>query len=315
MRPGVVAEHSHEQLQLQPASSQLPRLVIFQRQKLTVAESLPMLRQALQSGAVLVGEMDDDPNHWPEIAANRNLQFRAMHAMQVSTEALAAEMRRHNPEVAIFANAVESLPAATPHWPINGDGQPLRLFFGAANRGADWAPWMGALNQVLGADPGGWWVEVVHDQAFFDALATPQKTFTPTCSYGDYRQVMARCHMAWLPLADTGFNRMKSDLKFVEAASHGLAVVASPVVYGGSVQPGKTGVLVTTPAELVAVSGRAWRLDPQRAQQIGQQARQWVRASRLQKCQTRQREAWYRQLWQRRQELTAALLERVPELR
>lgn len=313
-RPGVVVEHSHQHLQLQPASSQLPRLVIFQRQKLTIAESLPMLRQALQSGAVLVGEMDDDPNHWPEIAANHHLQFRGMHAVQVSTEALAAEIRRHNPEVAVFANAVESLPAATPSWPLPGDGQPLRLFFGASNRGADWAPWMGALNQMLGADPSGWWLEVVHDQAFFDALATTQKTFTPTCPYDAYRQVMARCQVAWLPLADTGFNRMKSDLKFVEAASHGLAVVASPVVYGSSVQPGETGVLVNNPAELVACL-QEWRQEPQRAQRIGGQARQWVRASRLQKWQTPQREAWYRQLWQRREELTAALLERVPELR
>ena len=312
--PGVVMELTHQQPRLLPASSEMPRILIFQRQGFTHAKSLPQLRMALRSGTVLVGEFDDDPNHFPTIAANHHLPFKAMHAMQVSTEPLAEEMRQYNPEVATFPNAIEILPAQTITWPTPGNGQPLRLFFGAANRGADWAPWIDALNQVFNADRDGWWVEVVHDQAFFDALQTPCKTFTPTCSYAKYKQVMARCHVAFLPLADTRFNRMKSDLKFVEAASHGLAVVASDVVYGASLEQGQTGVTVSRPSELMDCL-REWRHHPERGERIGLQARAWVSRCRLQKHQSAQREAWYRQLWSKREQLTAALLERVPELR
>jgi len=48
---------------------------------------------------------------------------------------------------------------------------------------------------------------------------------------------------------------------------------------------------------------------------MGLRARQWVAGSRLQQHQTPEREAWYRSLWERREELTAQLLERLPELR
>jgi 2-polyprenyl-3-methyl-5-hydroxy-6-metoxy-1,4-benzoquinol methylase len=311
---GVVMELSHEQLALVPASSDLPRVLIFQRQALTYANSLPLLRNALHSGAVLVGEYDDDPSRYPDTAANHYLKFRAMHAMQVSTVPLAETIRPHNPETVVFDNAVESLPPHPVTWPEPGDGQPLRLFFGAANRGADWAPWMAALNQVLAADPSGWWVEVVHDQPFFEALHTQQKTFTPTCGYQRYQEVMGRCHVAFLPLADTPFNRMKSDLKLVEAASFGLAALASPVVYGDTFASGCAGVLFHSEQELMAALLQ-FRADPQSGCQLGLAARSWVRDHRLQKFQSRRREQWYRQLWQRREELTAALLERVPELR
>jgi len=313
--PGVMMEASPEGLELQPASSAMPRVMIWQRQLLTFAESLSKLRTVLEAGYVLVGEFDDDPNHWPAIADNRYLNFTAMHAMQVSTEPLARVIRPHNPELQVFANAVEALPEATTDtWPEPGDGRPLRLFFGALNRQGDWAPWMDALNGVLEADPTGWEVEVVHDRAFFDALATTSKRFTPTCGYTTYRQVMARCHAAFLPLADTAFNRMKSDLKWVEAASHGLAVLASPVVYAESLIPGETGELFSNAEQLQAIL-RSWRADPRQAQALGAEARRWVRRERLQKHQSARREAWYRSLWERREELTAALLERVPELR
>ena len=87
--------------------------------------------------------------------------------------------------------------------------RPLRLFFGALKRQADWSLWMGALNEVLSADPDHWQMEVVHGRAFFEALAIPGRTFTPTCNYPTYRRLIDRSDIAWLPLADTPFNRCK----------------------------------------------------------------------------------------------------------
>ena len=312
--PGVLVESSHQGLKLLPAQSPLPRILIFQRQSLSYAESLPMLRKALAAGYVLVSEFDDDPAHFPAIASNCHLNFTAMHAVQVSTEPLAAVIREHNPEVAVFANAVEDLPntANTP-WPESGDGRPLQMFFGALNREKDWEPVIIALNDVFTSDPDGWAVNVVHDQAFFEAVQCKTKRFTPTCNYSAYRQVMAGCHIAFLPLRNTAFNQKKSDLKLVEAASHGLAAVASHVVYGSALIDGDLGRLYTNGNELTTIL-REWRSKPSEAKLIGQRAREWVKGNRLQCHQSGVREAWYRQLWERREALTAELIARVPEL-
>jgi hypothetical protein len=84
---------------------------------------------------------------------------------------------------------------------------------------------------------------VVHDQAFFDALHTQHKTFTPLCDYDKYMELLGNCEISLMPLGETGFNRAKSDLKFVEAGACRVAALASHVVYGESVEDGRTGLL------------------------------------------------------------------------
>jgi glycosyltransferase involved in cell wall biosynthesis len=297
---------------LLPAEPLTPRLLIWQRPKLTAEpETLQRLRMLLRNGYVVVCEYDDDPDHWPAIAAHGHLTFRGVHAVQVSTEPLAAVIRPHNNELAVFGNTVDSLPAARePLVP----GQPLRVFFGALNREADWAPWIDTLNDVFATAPEAWAVEVVHDRGFHDALVLPRRSFTPTCDYATYRQVIARCDIAFLPLGDTRFNRMKSDLKAVEAAAHGLAIVASPTVYGDSLDEGVTGRLFRSAGELRQVL-EEWRQTPEQVRALGARARDWVARERLTARQVPQRETWYRSLWERREELTRQLLERVPALR
>jgi glycosyltransferase involved in cell wall biosynthesis len=116
-----------------------------------------------------------------------------------------------------------------------------------------------------------------------------------------------------MPLADTRFNSFKSDLKFVEAGAHGLACLASPVVYEATIRDGETGMIVRTPAEFGAAL-RALVADPGRARAMGAAAHGWVRENRMLASQTPRRLAWYRSLWERRAALDAALLARAPEL-
>lgn len=310
-RPGVKVRVSTGSMALLPAEPLTPRLLIWQRPSLTTGpDTLQRLRMLLRNGYVIVCEYDDDPDHWPAIAANGHLTFRGVHAVQVSTEPLATVIRPHNAELAVFGNTVESLPPGRD--PL-APGQPLRVFFGALNREADWAPWIDTLNEVFAAAPEAWAVEVVHDRGFHDALVLPRRTFTPTCDYATYRQVMARCDIAFLPLGDTRFNRMKSDLKAVEAAAHGLAIVASPTVYGGSLEEGVTGRLFHTADGLRGVL-ETWRQDPGQVRAFGARGRAWVARERLTAQQVPQREEWYRSLWARREELTRQLLQRVPAL-
>ena len=311
-RPGVTARVSAGSMALLPAEPLTPRVLIWQRPALTRdPDTLQRLRRLLRNGYVVVCEYDDDPDHWPAIAANGHLTFCGVHAVQVSTEALATVIRPHNAEVAVFGNTVESLPPARDPLP---PGQPLRLFFGALNREADWAPWIDTLNDVFAAAPESWAINVVHDRGFHDALVLPRRTFTPTCDYATYRQVMARGDIAFLPLGDTRFNRMKSDLKAVEAAAHGLAIVASPTVYGDSLEEGVTGRLFRNGDQLRQVL-HGWRQAPEQVRAFGARGRAWVARERLTAQQVPRREAWYRSLWDRRGDLTHQLLQRVPALR
>jgi glycosyltransferase involved in cell wall biosynthesis len=89
--------------------------------------------------------------------------------------------------------------------------------------------------------------------------------------------------------------------------------VASPIVYGETVQNGRTGLLFHEGEDL---RHRLLHLlaNPDAARAIGDAARAWVAENRMLAYQTEQRIAWYRSLWARKDELTQALMERMPML-
>jgi SAM-dependent methyltransferase len=287
----------------------VPRVLLLQRRLLDAPGSVAYLRALRATGAVLVQEFDDDPARWPSIAGSGHLAFRGVHAVQTSTAPLRDLLAPCNDEIAVFPNALAELPD-----PANfADPNRLTLFFGALNREADMAPFLPVLNQMLAEAGGRLAVEVVHDQRSYAALETPHKRFTPTTDYAGYRAVLARCELAFLPLADTRFNRMKSDLKAVEAAGHRLCCLASPTVYAGSLRHAETGLIVTDPTALGAEL-RGLLAEPGRARRIAEASRGWVGAERLLARQVAPRLEWYRSLWNRRAALDRALLKRVPEL-
>jgi SAM-dependent methyltransferase len=307
-RPGVLIM-AGQNAELPKTEPDVPRVMVLHRRLLDSADSPAYLRALRATGAVLVQEFDDDPAHWPSIARTDHLAFRGVHAVQTSTAPLRALLSPFNDEIGVFPNALAALPP-----PRNfQDPARLTLFFGALNREADIAPFLPALNAVLAEAEGRLAVAVVHDRRSFDALDTPHKHFTPTTDYAGYRAVLARCELAFLPLADTRFNRMKSDLKAVEAGGHRLCSLASPVVYGESLRHGETGLLVPGP-EQFAAELRALLAAPARALAMAEAARGWVQAERLLHRQVAPRLAWYRALWARRAALDAALLKRVPAI-
>ena len=193
------------------------------------------------------------------------------------------------------------------------DPNVLTLFFGALNREPDWAPLIAALNAV--AEKAGERLRfcVVHDQAFFNALQTPHKQFTPTCDYDTYMSLLGQCEIAFMPLGDTPFNRAKSDLKFIEAGACRVASLASHVVYAGSIADGRTGLLFHNADEL---RDRLLRMVamPELTRGLGDAARSYVAGERMLAYQVAQRIAWYRSLWARRVQLTSGLYSRMMEL-
>ena len=285
----------------------VPSILVLHRPRLLGAEGIGAMRGLLARGHVVVCEFDDHPDYIPSLMGQDVVNFAAVHAVQTTTETLAAFLRGQNPEMAVFPNALAELPE-----PRNFSGADhITLFFGGLNREADWQPHVGALNDVAARAGDRLRFQIVNDAALFAALETPHKRFTPLCDYPTYQDLLGGCELSWMPLADTPFNRAKSDLKWLEASAHRVCALASPTVYAGSVENGRTGLLFDSPE---ALRDRLLRLvaSPVAARQMADAARAQVAAERMLAYQVAARLDWYRDLWRRRVELHAALLRRVP---
>lgn len=289
-----------------------PRIIVLHRPALAGERGATVLRNLLNEGWLVVTEFDDHPDHFGMLHGDDQYSFRGVHAVQTSTPALAAVLRTRNSEVAVFPNAIRSLPEVRNFL----EPEVMTLFFGALNRENDWAPYIPVLNEI--AEKAGERLRfcVVHDQGFFDALHTPHKQFTPTCDYDTYLALLGQCEISFMPLGDTPFNRAKSDLKFIEAGACRVAPLASHIVYADSIEDGHTGLLFHNADEL---RDRLMRLVvmPELARDLGDAARHYVASERMLAYQIAPRLAWYRSLWARRAELTNALYARlmdVPQL-
>jgi SAM-dependent methyltransferase len=288
-----------------------PRIFILHRPALSGEQGRAMIRAFLDGGWLLVTEFDDHPDFFQIMQDAEQLTFRGVHAVQTSTRPLAAVLRQRNPEVATFPNALVALPDIRNFTDPNA----LTVFFGALNREQDWQPLMGAINAVTKAAGDRLRFQVVHDRGFFDALETPHKRFTAMCEYDAYMELLGGCEISLMPLEDNGFNRAKSDLKFIEAGACRVAALASDVVYSETIEDGRTGLVFRDADELQAKLMRLVAM-PDMARDLGDAARDYVAQNRMLAYQIAPRIAWYRSLWARRDALNAALRERlaaVPE--
>jgi len=287
-----------------------PKIAVLHRPVLAGESGLTLLRGLLSENWVIVTEFDDHPDHFPAMRAPDQYAFTGVHAVQTTTEPLAAILRARNPEVAVFPNAIRALPEVCNF--ANPDH--TTLFFGALNREDDWHGLIGALNDVANRAGPRLRFEVVHDKAFHDALATPHKRFTPTCDHETYLRLLGGCEIALMPLNDTPFNRAKSDLKFIEAAACRAVPLASPVVYAASIQDGRTGALFHNASELRTRLSELIAY-PDMARIIAEAARAHVAADRMLAGQVARRIAWYRDLWARGDALGDRVWKRLGGLR
>jgi SAM-dependent methyltransferase len=305
--PGVEARLTQLR-DLPPPRPGVPRILILHRPALLGAAGLATLRAVIAAGFLVVCEFDDHPDYIPILQHPEMHNFRAVHAVQTTTPRLALVLGDANPEVAVFPNAVRELPT-----PRNfADPASLTLFFGGINREADWPVLMPAVNAVAAQAGARLRFVVVHDRGFFEALATPHKEFHPMLDYPAYLARLAEAEISFMPLAETDFNRCKSDLKFIEAAARRVAALASTTVYGEVIEDQRTGVIFHDPESLAR---GLWRMieEPEWTRALAEAARLRVARERMLADQILPRLAWYRDLWARRRALHAALIARVPE--
>jgi SAM-dependent methyltransferase len=283
-----------------------PRIFVLHRPALVGEQGQDLLRRLIEARSIIVTEFDDLPDHFDMMRMGGALGFYGVHAVQTSTTAMAEAIRAYHSEIAVFPNAMGSL-AEVRNFAVPNT---MTLFFGALNRERDWLPFMPAINAVAAMAGDRLRFQVVHDEAFFCALETPYKAFTPTCDYETYIRLLGGSEISFMPLADTRFNRAKSDLKFIEAASCRVAALASSVVYGNSIEDGRTGLLFRDPVEFHARLLRLLAM-PELARDLGDAARRYVADERMLAYQVAPRIAWYRSLWARRDALEAARRMRV----
>ena len=311
----VIQEREKMVLKLLPQDQ--PKVMVLQRAAISGRASwIEDIGRIVAAGWLVVAECDDDPALMARIDPRPNDSSRedlfdallaSVHAVQTSTERLAARFGAVNPEVALFPNAAFTLPP----FPAPREG-PLRVFFGALNREGFSRPVAAALAPAIARFPEAEFV-VVHDRAFFKALPSVRKTFHKAMPYEAYLDLMASCDIALMPLEGSEPELAKSDIKFVEASSRGVATIASPAVYGASIRPGETGLIAETLADWPERLGELLA-DPALRRRLAEAAHAAVRESRMFAHQAARQRDWYRGLWERRADLNAALLARNPDL-
>lgn len=307
--PTVRAVWSSAQLQIPPDWP--PGILILHRQFMIQPEFNAVIERLITKGWMTVADMDDDPHHWKEYPASGFRAFRGVHAVSVSTPALATLMQQWNPTVAVFPNA------ATHRVELEATRSPEavpRIFFGALNRGGDWGPLREGLHAAareLGAAAE--WV-VIHDQAFFDMLPPEvPKTFHPTLPPDRYQDQLRHCDISLLPLADTPFNRLKSDLKFVESCAAGVVPICSETVYGERAIHRDIALFAQSPDQWAQALRRLVR-EPQERALRRQRGLDYVKRERMMSQQVEPRLRFYRDLLARRSELEAQRRARLREL-
>ncbi len=306
--PGVRTASAVKSAELIPPLPGEEKVFIWQRTIMHYPAYIPKLKELLKQDYLIVAEIDDNPARRREYADNNYLSYRGCHCVQTSTEPLAKVLRQYNPNVAVFANQLAELPP-----PRTFSEDAVTIFFGALNREKDWQPIIAALNRVLAAHYHRIKVKVIHDRRFFESLETDRKEFEPFCNYELYQEIMYSCDIGLLPLVSNPVNEMKSDLKFIECAARGVAVLASPTVYEQSITEGQTGLIYRSVKEF-ETKLNSLISDTQTRRQIAANAYEWVRSNRLLCGHYKQRRDWYLQMRDELPRLNAELRDRLPEL-
>ena len=309
--PELVVTHVRPPFGLESLPVDTPRILVLQRPALVEADGWrDLMSQIIVRGWMAVMEYDDHPELVAEVK-QRVLsppdweRFGYLHAVQTSTPRLKAVFDAYNPEVVVFPNSVFDLPPF-PERP------PRRVFYGAVSRGAFAAEVARALAPATAQFPEVEYV-VIGDRAVFDALPTARKVFHEFTTYDGYLALMATCSVSLSPIEGRPYQDTKSDAKFLDAARSGALFIGSPTIYAEVVEHGVNGLIAPAVADWAPLLSRALG-DEDGRRAMAKRAWDYVRNGRMFADQDPIRRGWYQSLWDRRAELEAGLMARLPGL-
>ncbi|HET6461656.1 MAG TPA: tetratricopeptide repeat protein [Syntrophales bacterium] len=129
-----------------------------------------------------------------------------------------------------------------------------------------------------------------------DSLPVDRVTYSPPGTLDDYLTFLQTLDIGIAPLEDNQYNRCRSDVKFLEYASRGVAPVLSSLTpYRDSVKHGETGFLYDSSEELLSILSLLARDHTLRVD-VGKAAYEYVKQSRLEDVHAEDRLAFYSSL-------------------
>lgn len=131
---------------------------------------------------------------------------------------------------------------------------------------------------------------------YFIDIPDGQKSYTSTGSLYDYYSFLDRIDIGLAPLLDTGYNRCRSDIKFVEYASRGVvSVLSATSPYEKNAKDGVTALLFRDETELFEVL-KSLILDPGFRMEIAKNAYEYARDNRQEAFHASEKIDFYRGL-------------------
>ena len=300
------------------------RIFINQRMSFgTLEEGKKFFTRAKNLGYLYIDEMDDHPIRWSDgYEGTGNINFIGVHGIQTSTEYLADYFKQFNPNVKVFDNQLKNISPLRDF--KNQKKFPVRIFFGALNRDEDFLDLLPLLNKISQKYGDKIEFKMLANKELFELLETENKILigdpnvynAQFVDYDEYLKTLQESDIALLPLLDNEFNRAKSDLKFIECAGCGAAVLASPVVYSKTIKDGVNGLIFKDKKDFMQklqllIDNNEKRYD------IAKAAYSYVKSNRMLSQHYEERIDWYNELFAKLPELnkeTQARIDKIPTI-
>ena len=205
-------------------------------------------------GCLVLVEWDDHPDLFRLAIRQRcrdldYIHLRCCHGVQTSNPRLAEVLRRFNPYVFEVENGVQSIPPVRQESPQ----ETPRVFLGNFNREQEQCELAPALSQWL-QEPEGPLLVTVAASELEGLLPSERIESHPPLAYPAYRQLLASCQVALLPLMCGEPQACKTPIKWLEAAAESVAVVAGPELYEPWLQKGRYGLVAQELSGLVPLA-------------------------------------------------------------
>lgn len=271
------------------------------------ADLLPIMQRRKQSGRLTVFEINDDvaeiqPSNplsgffsQPEnIRLFRRLALSA-DAVQYSVPELQRLYGSLNPRGRVFENQLAELP---PPRTARDEGKLSIGWGGSSGHLEDIAEVAPTLIDFVRRHPGVTLALMCSDRIWqlFDALPSERKRRTPIGSIQQFYAFVSSLDIGLAPNRDKGFNRARSDVKFLEYAAYGAVPVLQRLTpYLDSVKQGQNGFLYDNPSELAALLERLV-VDSDERSRVRQAAYAYVSEQRRQAPHATARLAFYAEL-------------------
>jgi glycosyltransferase involved in cell wall biosynthesis len=255
-------------------------------------KQLEAIRAANSAGKLSVIELDDDiwslspsnPSYpyWsrPEVKLNARSCVEEAQLVTTPTHALAEKLRTMNPNVKVLSNMLPTTGWDYPVAHLQREDRVVLGWAGSKSHGGDLRMIGDVVRQLLDRYPQLEFV-VVGGPGELEIEAHERTRFLKATDIQHYPAMLEQFDVGIIPLAETAFNRSKSDLKFVEYSMLGIPSVASKLEpYLHTVKHGENGFLARSPKDWLKHLTRLIE-DVELRRTIGARAQEYARTRTL----------------------------------